>query len=99
MTDPVLQESADDPSKLRLVANRPVFFGSAILILAFALFGAIFSETAGQVFDRLQALIVADFGWFYILTVAGFLIFELKSGFCRLDTPFGGDIGYRSSDE
>tara|TARA_R100001224_G_scaffold33102_3_gene18506 strand:- start:1949 stop:3955 length:2007 start_codon:yes stop_codon:yes gene_type:complete len=75
MTDPVLQEAADNPSQWRLVANRPVFFGSAILIVAFALFGALFSETAGQVFDRLQALIVADFGWFYILTVAGFLIF------------------------
>ena len=64
MTDPVLQEAADNPSQWRLVANRPVFFGSAILIVAFALFGALFSETAGQVFDRLQALIVADFGWF-----------------------------------
>ena len=75
MSDPVLQEASHNPSQLRLVANRPVFFGSAILIVAFALFGALFSEAAGQVFDRLQAMIVADFGWFYILTVAGFLIF------------------------
>ncbi|MTV54516.1 BCCT family transporter [Massilia buxea] len=57
--------------------NPPVFFISAALILAFVLFGALFPERAGSVFDTVQARIVHDFGWFYILAVALFLIFVI----------------------
>lgn len=57
--------------------NPPVFFVSAALILAFVLFGALFPELAGRTFDVLQAGIVRDFGWFYIVAVALFLIFVL----------------------
>ena len=57
--------------------NPPVFFVSAGLILAFALFGALAPETANRVFTAVQALIVADFGWFYIASVAGFLVFAI----------------------
>lgn len=57
--------------------NPPVFFVAAALILAFVLFGALFPEQAGRTFDALQAGIVRDFGWFYIVAVALFLIFVL----------------------
>jgi choline/glycine/proline betaine transport protein len=57
--------------------NPPVFFISAFLILAFVLFSAIFPKEAGSTFDMLQAGIVRDFGWFYILSVAIFLIFVI----------------------
>lgn len=57
--------------------NPPVFFVSAGLILAFALLCAVFAQQAGRLFTTVQALIVADFGWFYIIAVAGFLIFVL----------------------
>lgn len=57
--------------------NTPVFFISAVLILAFVLFSAIFPAEAGRVFDMLQARIVRDFGWFYILSVAIFLMFVI----------------------
>ncbi len=66
--DPVLQRKG-------MQVNPPVFFASAALILAFALFGAIFPARAGQFFDALQTRIVRDFGWFYIVSVAGFLFF------------------------
>ncbi|OYO30122.1 choline transporter [Janthinobacterium sp. PC23-8] len=57
--------------------NPPVFFISAALIIAFVLFGALFPQQASSVFDTLQARIVHDFGWFYILAVALFLIFVI----------------------
>ncbi len=57
--------------------NRPVFFVSAGLILAFVLFGSLFAEQAGRLFAASQAIIIVDFGWFYVLAVAGFLFFVL----------------------
>ncbi|WP_120717039.1 BCCT family transporter [Tsuneonella amylolytica] len=77
MDDPVLEEAAPLNAKPRIAVNPTVFFISAALILAFALFGALAPDRAGRVFDFLQAGIVADFGWFYITAVAGFLIFAL----------------------
>lgn len=75
MTDPVLKDAASTAPRPRMQVNPPVFFTSAALILAFALFGALFPEQAGNVFAMLQAAIVRDFGWFYIVAVAAFLIF------------------------
>ncbi|MET1756150.1 BCCT family transporter [Novosphingobium sp. RD2P27] len=72
--------------------NPPVFFVSAGLILAFALFGAFAPELASQVFADVQAFIVADFGWFYIAAVAGFLVFVLFLMFSRYgDVKLGPD--------
>lgn len=58
--------------------NPPVFFGSAILILAFVIFGAAFSDQAAFVFSTSQSWIVDTFGWFYLLAVGIFLIFCLS---------------------
>jgi len=57
--------------------NPPVFFVSAALVLAFSVMSALFPERVGSLFDTLQAGIVRDFGWFYILSVAFFLIFVI----------------------
>jgi len=57
--------------------NPPVFFVSAALILVFALFCALFPKLAGSLFDLLQADISRNFGWFYIVAVAVFLVFVL----------------------
>jgi choline/glycine/proline betaine transport protein len=57
--------------------NKPVFFGSALLILAFVLFGAITPNVAGDIFGEIQSWIVSRFGWFYLLAVAIFLIFSI----------------------
>ena len=61
----------------RIQVNPPVFFISAGLILVFVLLSALFPERAGSAFDALQTKIVHDFGWFYILAVALFLIFVI----------------------
>lgn len=92
MSEPVLNEAAEPSAKRRIEINPPVFFVSAGLILAFALFGALAPELASSVFTKAQALIVADFGWFYIAAVAGFLVFVLFLMFSRYgDVKLGPD--------
>jgi len=55
--------------------NPPVFFGSAALILALVIGTAVDPSGAGKVFADVQSWIVDTFGWFYLLSVAIFLIF------------------------
>lgn len=77
MTDADPKHTAALATRPRMQVNPPVFFISAALILAFVLFGALFPEQAGRAFDAVQAKVIHDFGWFYILTVAIFLIFVI----------------------
>lgn len=65
--------------------NPPVFIVSSVLILAFVIFGAAFSDQAASVFSAAQSWIVDTFGWFYLLAVAIFLIFCLTLAI----SPFG----------
>lgn len=60
-----------------IVINPPVFFASAILTLAFVLFTIILPTTAESVFEQVQGWVVESAGWFYILSVAGFLVFVI----------------------
>ena len=72
--------------------NPPVFFISAGLILAFVLFGALFTDQASRLFVAVQAAITVDFGWFYVVSVAGFLLFILFLMFSRYgDVKLGPD--------
>ncbi len=66
----------------KLDLSPQVFFPAILVIAVFIIFGAGFTETAAAVFDTVQEGIVANFGWFYILSVAfflGFVIFLLFS--------------------
>ncbi|TVR65008.1 MAG: BCCT family transporter [Gemmatimonadales bacterium] len=68
--------------KNKLELSPQVFFPAVIVIAVFLVFGAGFTDTAGTVFDAVQDGIVANFGWFYILSVAfflGFVVFLLFS--------------------
>ncbi|MBP3124836.1 BCCT family transporter [Thalassospira sp. ER-Se-21-Dark] len=47
--------------------SKPVFSVSAILIVGFIIFGAVFTETAGALFAAAQAAIANYFGWFLII--------------------------------
>lgn len=72
--------------------NPPVFFTSAGLILAFVLLGALFPDRARLWFAAIQTAITVDFGWFYVLSVAGFLLFVLFLMFSRYgDVRLGPD--------
>ena len=77
MSNSNTEQAASAVPRPKIQVNPPVFFISAALILVFVLFGAIFPELAGAMFDQVQTRIVRDFGWFYILSVAIFLIFVI----------------------
>jgi len=77
MTVPLHDDVAGSGKRPWIQVNPPVFFVSATLILAFAAAAALFPQRVGSLFDALQAGIVRDFGWFYILSVAFFLIFVI----------------------
>lgn len=63
--------------KIMTKLHPPVFLGSTILILAFVIFGTTMPEMAKEKFDLVQAWIVHNFGWFYLLAVAAFLAFSI----------------------
>jgi choline/glycine/proline betaine transport protein len=65
----------------------PWVFGPAVLVIAvFLFFGAAHSEATGRAFDALQSGIVTRFGWFYVGSVAFFLLFVVGLFF----SPWGG---------
>ncbi|ADH85754.1 choline/carnitine/betaine transporter [Desulfurivibrio alkaliphilus AHT 2] len=55
--------------------NPPVFILSAVLTVTFVTFAMVATETAGTLFDATQSWIIESAGWFYVLAVAGFLVF------------------------
>lgn len=57
--------------------NPPVFFTSAFLILAFVLWGVLAPAQLGNVASAVNAWITEFFGWWYILSVTGFLVFVI----------------------
>lgn len=61
--------------KLTSKMNPPVFFGSAFLVVAFCLYGGIFTSQAESSFKALEDAIVTTFGWYYALIVTLFAIF------------------------
>ncbi len=55
--------------------SKPVFIVSALLIVGFIIFGALFTETAGKLFTFLQAFITHKFGWMFVILMNVALIF------------------------
>ena len=75
MADALSTESPSDTSRFEV--NGPVFYTSAVLILAVVAFGAIFTPTAESVFSSVQSAITTYTGWFYTLAVGLFLLFAI----------------------
>lgn len=61
--------------------SPPVFFGSAILIFLVVLFTITMPDTAKDTFSSVQSWLTGNFGWFYMLSVAVFLVFSLGLAF------------------
>ncbi|HET98064.1 MAG TPA: BCCT family transporter [Desulfurivibrio alkaliphilus] len=79
------QQQTAGPVRIRI--NPPVFIISALLTVVFVAFTAVVPETAGTIFSATQSWIVQSAGWFYVLAVAGFLVFVIGlavSGFGRI---------------
>ncbi len=55
--------------------NPPVFFGAGGLCLLIVLFAVLFQDAAETVFAQVQNWVVSKAGWFYVLSVAIFLVF------------------------
>lgn len=64
-------------SSKRLHINPPVFFISAVLIIGLAVTGVLFPEFLAGLFTRIQQAIVDSLGWFYMISVAVFLVFVI----------------------
>ena len=54
--------------------NPPVFFGSALLVIALVLFSTLARQQAQALFGTIQNWIIVNASWFYVLTVALILI-------------------------
>ncbi len=67
------QEARRSPWRVQI--NPPVFILSGVLTLVFVGLAALFPDAASGVFTAAQDWIVHTAGWFYVLTVAGFLVF------------------------
>lgn len=74
------------------IINPPVFFGSVGLIVLFLAVGVLAPGHAEAIFAGLQAGILANFGWLYLLAVGIFLISVIILGFGRYgDLKLGPD--------
>lgn len=72
--------------------SLPVFLTAATLNTALILFGGIWTDLAGQVFQSTLTFITGTFGWYYIVSTSGFLVFVLwllvsRYGKIRLGKP------------
>ncbi|MBU5616218.1 BCCT family transporter [Psychrobacter sp. TAE2020] len=63
--------------------SKPVFLTSALLILAFIIFGAFFNEQAELVFNQAKAFVSVRFGWFFIVVVNLALVMSIYMIFSR----------------
>ncbi|MCC5835071.1 MAG: choline BCCT transporter BetT [Opitutales bacterium] len=55
--------------------NPPVFYSSALFSLLFVIYGVFAPDQAEVLFGTIQGWITQQVGWFYVLAVAGFLVF------------------------
>ena len=63
--------------------NRPVFITSALLIVGFIIFGSLFGEWAGEVFNQLQSFITHRFRWLFIILMNVAVVFSLYIALSR----------------
>jgi|GEM_PF-1760998 len=72
--------------------NSPVFFGSAALILALVIYSVAFPQSAQTLFGAVQAWIIANLSWLYILAVAIILLMVVMLALSRYgDIKLGPD--------
>ncbi|MEN0102976.1 MAG: BCCT family transporter, partial [Curtobacterium sp.] len=74
--------------------KRWVFWPAAGLVLAFVVIALIAPKQTEAVFATVQDAIVRDFGWYYVIVAAGFVLFAIWIGFSRF-----GDIVLGKDDE
>lgn len=85
--------AADDLTGPRTGRPDPrVFYPAAGLILLFVLLTILFTDTVTAVMETLQRDVIGVFGWYYVIVVAGFVVFALWMGMSRFgDIVLGKD--------
>jgi len=81
-------------SYLKTHTNPPVFLTSAVMVLLFVGWGVLAPGNLGTVANDIMAWISQTFGWWYILSVSGFLIVVLAllvSPYARMRIGKEGD--------
>lgn len=76
--------STSVPKKRKNGLNPPVFLTSAGLVITISLFAILLPDLADKTFKSLQAMIVDNASWYYVLTVALILLFSVYLGLSRL---------------
>lgn len=91
----------ETPIKGGATISPPVFYTSTILITALVIFASVLPETAQSFFGDMQAWIVENVSWFYVLAVALILLSTLFMAASRYgDIKLGPDHSqpdYKSS--
>ena len=72
-----------DSTKPWIRINPPVFISSAILSIVLVAYAVIDAEGAEKVFTAVRTWVTDSAGWFYILSVAFFLVFVILLGVSR----------------
>ncbi|ARU52567.1 choline transporter [Cellulosimicrobium cellulans] len=69
-----------------------VFYPAAGIILLFVLATVFFTDTVTALMNTLQRDVIGVFGWYYVIVVAGFVVFSLWMGLSRFgDIVLGKD--------
>jgi choline/glycine/proline betaine transport protein len=85
--------AADDLDSPRTGRPDPrVFYPAAGIILLFVLATIFFTDTVTALMNTLQRDVIGAFGWYYVIVVAGFVVFSLWMGLSRFgDIVLGKD--------
>ncbi len=85
--------AADDLDSPRTGRPDPrVFYPAAGIILLFVLATVFFTDTVTALMNTLQRDVIGVFGWYYVIVVAGFVVFSLWMGLSRFgDIVLGKD--------
>lgn len=82
------------PAPAKPPVERWVFWPAAGLVLAFVAVALIAPRATEDAFTAVQGWIVRDFGWYYVIAAAAFVVFAIWIGFSRF-----GDIVLGQDDE
>ncbi|SDC20452.1 glycine betaine transporter [Melghirimyces thermohalophilus] len=74
--------------------SKAVFGISLLIAVLFILWGTVMPKQAGEITSQIQSLIQDKFGWFYLLSATGFLVFVVVLIFTRM-----GNIRLGKDDE
>ncbi|MGJ9421453.1 BCCT family transporter [Aeromicrobium sp. CF3.5] len=93
---PPSSASAPEPRRRRLAfldsVHGPVFYPAVAILLTVVLSAVIFPTFTSDVINGAQSSVISGVGWYYTLTVSGFVIFALWMGIGRFgDIKLGKD--------